>query len=103
MGSSVVKEPHISEPGGSSDPDGNFITYGWDFSDGGMATGFTPTYTYSAQGIFTETLTVTDEFGGIAITTTPADISPVPIPATVWLFGSGLPGLVGIAKRKNAD
>jgi len=26
--------------------------------------------------------------------------SVVPIPATVWLFGSGLLGLVGIARRK---
>lgn len=27
-------------------------------------------------------------------------ISPVPVPAAVWLFGSGLLGLVGIARRK---
>jgi len=24
----------------------------------------------------------------------------VPIPATVWLFGSGLLGMIGIARRK---
>jgi len=30
------------------------------------------------------------------------DYSPVPIPAAVWLFGSGLIGLVGVAKRKRA-
>jgi hypothetical protein len=29
-------------------------------------------------------------------------ISPVPIPASVWLFGSGLLGLIGIARRKKA-
>lgn len=28
--------------------------------------------------------------------------SPVPVPAAVWLFGSGLIGLVGIARRKKA-
>ena len=28
--------------------------------------------------------------------------SPVPIPAAVWLFGSGLLGLVGMARRKKA-
>ena len=28
--------------------------------------------------------------------------SPVPIPASVWLFGSGLMGLIGIARRKKA-
>lgn len=27
--------------------------------------------------------------------------TPVPVPAAVWLFGSGLLGLVGIARRKN--
>ena len=30
------------------------------------------------------------------------DITPVPVPAAVWLFGSGLLGLVGIARRKKA-
>jgi len=29
-------------------------------------------------------------------------ISSVPVPAAAWLFGSGLLGLVGIARRKNA-
>jgi hypothetical protein len=32
----------------------------------------------------------------------PALTAPVPIPPTVWLFGSGLLGLVGIARRKKA-
>ena len=27
-------------------------------------------------------------------------VNPVPIPAAVWLFGSGLLGLIGIARRK---
>jgi len=30
------------------------------------------------------------------------DIQPVPVPAALWLFGSGLLGLVGIARRKAA-
>lgn len=30
------------------------------------------------------------------------DFSPVPVPAAVWLFGSGLLGLVGIARSKPA-
>jgi hypothetical protein len=28
--------------------------------------------------------------------------SPIPVPAAVWLFGSGLLGLIGIARRKKA-
>ena len=30
------------------------------------------------------------------------DYSPIPIPPAVWLFGSGLIGLVGVARRKAA-
>jgi hypothetical protein len=33
------------------------------------------------------------------------DVNPnavVPLPAAVWLFGSGLLGLIGIARRRNA-
>ncbi len=30
----------------------------------------------------------------------PSSMSPVPVPAAVWLFGSGLIGLVGVARRK---
>ncbi len=28
-------------------------------------------------------------------------VNPVPVPAAVWLFGSGLLGLVGVARRRN--
>ena len=31
-----------------------------------------------------------------------ADVAAVPIPAAVWLFGSGLVSLVGVARRKKA-
>lgn len=30
------------------------------------------------------------------------DVTPVPVPAAVWLFGSGLIGLAGFARRKKA-
>lgn len=30
------------------------------------------------------------------------EVSPVPVPAAVWLFGSGLIGLAGMARRKKA-
>ena len=34
--------------------------------------------------------------------TAPGLVSAVPVPAAVWLFGSGLLGLVGVARRKQA-
>jgi hypothetical protein len=30
-------------------------------------------------------------------------LNPVPLPAAIWLFGSGLIGLVGISRRKNSS
>jgi len=30
-------------------------------------------------------------------------ISAVPVPASVWLFGSGLLGLVGVARKKTSN
>lgn len=30
------------------------------------------------------------------------EVNPVPLPAAVWLFGAGLLGLIGIARRKSA-
>ena len=43
-------------------------------------------------------------FSNLAIdnVTVTADVSAVPVPAAVWLFGSGLLGLVGVARRKTA-
>ena len=31
------------------------------------------------------------------------DVSAVPVPAAVWLFGSGLLGLIGIARKKHRE
>ena len=40
------------------------------------------------------------EIDNVSVT---ADVSAVPVPAAVWLFGSGLLGLVGMARRKKAQ
>jgi hypothetical protein len=32
-----------------------------------------------------------------------AGVSPVPVPAAVWLFGSGLVGIIGVARRRRTE
>ena len=45
----------------SSDPNGDALTYAWDFGDGATGSGATPTHTYApSPDHFTVTLTVTD-------------------------------------------
>lgn len=48
----------------SSDSDGEIVSRKWTFPDGSTSTDASPTYTFSAQGMFRVTLTVTDNRGG---------------------------------------
>ena len=44
-----------------------------------------------------------DPYGGTwdySLTFNVEEVSSVPIPSAVWLFGSGLIGLIGLARRK---
>jgi PKD repeat protein len=45
----------------SSDPDGTIAGYAWDFGDGDTGTGQNVSHTYTAQGAYIVTLTVTDD------------------------------------------
>ena len=40
----------------SSDPDGDVLTYNWDFGDGTTGTGATPQHTYADNGNYVVTL-----------------------------------------------
>ncbi len=47
----------------SADPEGAIESYVWDFGDNTTGNGQKPTHQYSAEGIYTVTLTVTDDGG----------------------------------------
>lgn len=49
---------------GSSDPDGDPLTYAWTFGDGQTSTAASPSHTYAATGAYTAQLTVSDGAGG---------------------------------------
>jgi len=44
----------------SDDPDGSIVSYDWNFGDGATGSGMTTIHAYAAVGIYTATLTVTD-------------------------------------------
>lgn len=48
---------------GSSDPDGNPLTYSWSFGDGGASADSIVSHSYISNGIYTATLTVADSLG----------------------------------------
>ncbi len=60
--------PYSGEPGiavqfdgtGSSDANGDTLTYAWDFGDGAMGDGATPTHVYPGEATYIVTLTVHD-------------------------------------------
>lgn len=87
-----------------SDVDANSVTIDGDFvlavSDGGAWIG--------GDVNFGSTLTVPEanayaiQFTGAGGFEMVVDVQPVPVPAAVWLFGTGLLGLIGFSRRKRA-
>ncbi len=64
---------------GSKDPDGDVLSYAWDFGDGDTGTGETIEHTFEAADettIYTVTLTVTDGRGGRSVTSQSIEVIP---------------------------
>jgi PKD repeat protein len=72
--SGTVGVPVTFDGSGSNDPDGSIDAYDWDFGDGNTDTGVSPTHTYATDGVFTVSLTVTDDAGATDSATTTATI-----------------------------
>ena len=81
---------------GSSDPDGDALTFVWDFGDGSEAVpGSAVSHTYTEAGAYTATLHVSDPSGGVGTATVRIDAGntpPVPAinaPSTADRFAVG--------------
>ncbi|MEA2481084.1 MAG: hypothetical protein QOJ07_3006, partial [Thermoleophilaceae bacterium] len=83
----------------SSDPDGDDISYDWDFGDGQSGTGARPDHTYTAEGTYYATLTVRDDRGASARLQvgpiTPGNLPPLPkitapVSCSTFRYGSKL-------------
>ena len=60
---------------GSSDPDGDQLTYSWNFGDGSTGSGAQVTHSYVDNGQYIVTLTVSDPIGATSKTTVVENIS----------------------------
>lgn len=71
----------------------NLLASGTGTSDLGVFDNYRTTSSFYMNG---------SKLDGIIFEGTSATITAVPVPAAVWLFGSGLIGLAGVARRKAA-
>ncbi|MFK0124140.1 PQQ-dependent sugar dehydrogenase [Streptomyces nigra] len=84
---------------GSSDPDGDTLSYTWTFGDGATSTAANPSHTYTAEGQYTATLKVTDPGGksataSVQITvgnTAPTVRIDTPADGQIYDFGAAIP------------
>ena len=76
----------------SSDPDGNGLTYNWDFGDGsGPVTAANPTHAYATPGAKTVRLTVADGAGGLDDATGTVTVRDPSAAAASFEFTPGSP------------
>ncbi|MFG2126408.1 PQQ-dependent sugar dehydrogenase [Streptomyces sp. NPDC048751] len=84
---------------GTSDQDGDTLTYSWDFGDGGKSTRTDPTYTYRKNGTYTATLTTRDATGRtgsasvqiVVGNTAPTVVLETPKDGQLFSFGDAIP------------
>ncbi|MFR9726666.1 PQQ-dependent sugar dehydrogenase [Streptomyces sp. MS19] len=96
---------------GSTDPDGDTLTYAWDFGDGGTSTDANPSHTYTENGEFTAELTVTDADGltaGASVAVTVGNTAPtvtleLPEDGALVDFGDAVPFEVTVTDPEDGE
>jgi PKD repeat protein len=89
---------------GTTDQDGDALTFRWDFGDGGKSTRANPTYTYRKNGTYTATLTVRDATGRtgsasvqiVVGNTAPTVVLKTPKDGQLFSFGDAIPFTVKV-------
>ncbi len=78
---SIQEGESVNFDGSASDPDGDEMTYHWDYGDGMSSTSLSPgDHTYDNSGTYTVTFTVTDSRGAV---------DPTPDTRTITVEGGG--------------
>ena len=86
----------VTFDGSGSTDDGTIASYAWDFGDGSTGTGVSPGHAYAAAGLYTVTLTVTDDGGLTDSATSTATIAAANVAPTADANGL-YTGTAGIA------
>ncbi|WP_199443504.1 PQQ-dependent sugar dehydrogenase [Umezawaea beigongshangensis] len=94
---------------GSSDPEGGALTRSWNFGDGTTSTAASPSHTYTADGQYAATLTVTDPGGRSASATVsisvgntaPAVRLDAPANGALFSFGDAVPYTITVSDRED--
>jgi DNA/RNA endonuclease G (NUC1) len=84
--SALENESITMSAAGSSDPDGDALTYAWKFGDGTTATGVIVSHVYTRGGRYTVSVTVTDARGLETVATTIANVF-TPAQGTAEIIG----------------
>jgi hypothetical protein len=83
---------------GSRDADGEIVSSAWEFGDGNTAEGENVWHTYNDVGVYTVTLTVTDDLWATASATTEVTVEMPPVQAKI-IFRPGKIVLKGNGKK----
>ncbi|MGC9539301.1 PQQ-dependent sugar dehydrogenase [Streptomyces sp. UG1] len=90
---------------GTSDQDGDALTYSWDFGDGGKSTAANPTHRYKKNGTYTASLTAEDPSGRtgsasvqiVVGNTAPKVTLELPRDGQLFSFGDAIPFKVRVS------